>query len=175
MKLWDKIQGRLKQSPRTRSILLYLFFVVISAMFWSFLTFNRDVQLDMEVPVEVSLPSNVHLLAKVPDTLTVTVRDRGYRFFSYLFHKTPKLTLRFTDYSDGKETWTADLAMVKGDDGLWKTEEAWPMEAGVEFKVRQGLSWDNAFPADNFKVEEAGTDDVQFDEATGEVSLIPAE
>ena len=42
MKLWDKIQGRLKQSPRTRSILLYLFFVVISAMFWSFLTFNRS-------------------------------------------------------------------------------------------------------------------------------------
>ena len=81
----------------------------------------------------------------------------------------------YTDYSDGKETWTADLAMVKGDDGLWKTEEAWPMEAGVEFKVRQGLSWDNAFPADNFKVEEAGTYYVQFDEATGEVSLIPAE
>ena len=81
----------------------------------------------------------------------------------------------FTDYSDGKETWTADLAMVKGDDGLWRTEEAWPMEAGVEFKVRQGLSWDNAFPADNFKVEEAGTYYVQFDEATGEVSLIPAE
>jgi len=81
----------------------------------------------------------------------------------------------FTDYSDGKETWTADLAMVKGDDGLWKTEEAWPMEAGVEFKVRQGLSWDNAFPADNFKVEEAGTYYVQFDETTGEVSLIPAE
>ena len=81
----------------------------------------------------------------------------------------------FTDYSDGKETWTADLAMVKGDDGLWKTEEAWPMEAGVEFKVRQGLSWDNAFPADNFKVEEAGTYYVQFNETTGEVSLIPAE
>jgi len=81
----------------------------------------------------------------------------------------------YTDYSDGKETWTADLPMVKGDDGLWKTEEAWPMEAGVEFKVRQGLSWDNAFPADNFKVEEAGTYFVQFDEAAGEVSLVPAE
>ena len=82
MKLWDKLQERLRQSPRTRSILLYLGFVVISAVFWSFLTFNSDVQLDVEVPVEMSLPSNVHLLAKVPDTLTVTVRDRGYRFFS---------------------------------------------------------------------------------------------
>ena len=78
----------------------------------------------------------------------------------------------FTDYSDGKETWTADLALVKGDDGLWQTEKAYALDAGVEFKVRQGLSWDNAFPADNFKVETAGTYFIQFDEATGEVSLV---
>ena len=113
MKLWDKIQDKLKQSPRTKSTLLYLFFVVISAMFWSFLTFNRDVQLDMEVPVEMSLPSNVHLLSKVPDTLTVTVRDRGYRFFSYLFQKTPKLSLRFTDYSDGNSVFKIDQGHLK--------------------------------------------------------------
>ena len=112
MKLWDKLQERLRHSPRTRSILLYLGFVVISAVFWSFLTFNSDVQLDVEVPVEMSLPSNVHLLAKVPDTLTVTVRDRGYRFFSYLFHKTPKLTLRFSDYSDGNRHWHMSLTSM---------------------------------------------------------------
>ena len=80
----------------------------------------------------------------------------------------------FTDYSDGKETWTADLAMIKGDDGLWKTEQAWELAAGTEFKVRQGLSWDNAFPADNFKVEADGTYFIVFDEASGEVSLEPA-
>ncbi|MBR3098091.1 MAG: hypothetical protein IKH18_00770 [Clostridia bacterium] len=61
---------------------------------------------------------------------------------------------------------------MKGDDGLWKTEKAYEMAAGVEFKVRQGLSWDNAFPADNYKVETAGTYTVQFDEATGEITLI---
>lgn len=113
MKLWDKIRERMKRSPRTRSILLYLFFVVISAVFWSFLTFNRDVQLDIEVPVVMSLPSNVHLLAKVPDTLTVTVRDRGYRFFYYLFHKKPRLTLRFSDYSDGNSAFKVDQSHLK--------------------------------------------------------------
>ena len=113
MKLWDKTRQRIKQSPRTRSILLYLSFVFISALFWSFLTFNRDVQLDMEVPVEMSLPNNVHLLAKVPDTLTVTVRDRGYRFFNYLFHKTPKLYLRFSDYSDGNSVFKIDQGHLK--------------------------------------------------------------
>lgn len=113
MKLLDKIRKRFQESPRTRSILLYLSFVVISAVFWSFLTFNGDVQLDVEVPVEISKPANVHLLSKVPDTLSVTVRDRGYRFFSYLFQKTPKLTLRLSDYSDGNSTFKIDQSHLK--------------------------------------------------------------
>ena len=113
MRLWDKLQERLKESPRTRSILLYLFFVVISAVFWSFLTFNGDVQLEVEVPVEISKPSNVHLLSKVPDTLSVIVRDRGYRFFTHIFQKTPKLTLRLTDYSDGNGFFKVDQSHLK--------------------------------------------------------------
>lgn len=113
MKIWDKIKAKMQESPRTRSILLYLSFVGISAIFWGFLTFNSDVQLDIEVPVEMSLPSNVHLLGKVPDTLTVTVKDRGYRFFSYMFHKSPKLTLRFSDYSDGNSTFKIDQSHLK--------------------------------------------------------------
>ena len=113
MRLWKKIKGKINESPRLRSILLYAFFVVISAIFWSFLTFNGDVQIDIEVPVEMSLPQNVHLLSKAPDTLTVTVRDRGYRFFSYLFHKAPTLTLRLSDYSDGNSVFKVDQSHLK--------------------------------------------------------------
>ena len=80
----------------------------------------------------------------------------------------------YTDYTDGRSTWTDDIPMTKGGDGLWKTE-AYAMQAGTEFKVRQGRSWDNAFPADNFKVETEGVYVVVFDEATGEVSLEAAE
>ena len=113
MKLWDSLRGRLTKSPHTRSLLLYLTFVVISAVFWCFLTFNGDIKLDIEVPVEMSLPSNVHLLSKSPDTLTVTVQDRGYRILSYLFHKTPTLTLRFNDYSDGNSMFKMDQSHLK--------------------------------------------------------------
>ncbi len=69
------------------------------------------------------------------------------------------------------DTWTIDLPMTNAD-GVWTTDEAYAMDAGVEFKVRQGKAWDNAFPAENFKVETAGTYKVQFTEATGEVTLI---
>ena len=66
--------------------------------------------------------------------------------------------------------WDKDFPMVKGDDGIWKSD-AFSMAAGTEFKVRQGLSWDNNFPADNFKIEADGTYVVVFDEAAGAVSV----
>ena len=113
MKLWKNIKEKLKESPRTRSILLYIFFIIISAVFWSFLTFNGDIQLDIQVPLEINKPNNVHLLSKVPDTLTVSIKDRGYRFFSYMFSKTKPLTLRFTDYSDGNGEFKVDQSHLK--------------------------------------------------------------
>ena len=113
MSLIDNIRNKMKESSRTRSILLYLMFVVISTVFWSFLTFNRDVKLDIEVPVKISMPNNVHLLSRVPDTLTVTVTDRGYRFFSFLFQPTPTLTLRFSDYNDGNGYFKVDQSHLK--------------------------------------------------------------
>ena len=70
----------------------------------------------------------------------------------------------------GGTMWDNDFPMTKGDDGIWVSE---PMElhAGEEFKVRQGLSWDNNFPAENFKVEADGTYVITFDEAAGAVDI----
>ncbi len=68
--------------------------------------------------------------------------------------------------------WDTDLAMIKNANGEWLSP-AYEMAAGTEFKVRQGQSWDNNFPANNFVVEADGTYIVKFVEATGEVSLIP--
>jgi len=77
----------------------------------------------------------------------------------------------YTDYNEEtRSNWTDDIPMEEVD-GIWKTTKAYEMEAGVEFKVRQGKSWDVAFPADNFKVETAGTYYVTFDPATETVAL----
>ena len=68
--------------------------------------------------------------------------------------------------------WDTDFTMTKISASEWKSDDAFAMDAGTEFKVRQGLSWDNNFPAENFKVEEAGTYYVVFNETTGEVSIV---
>ena len=69
--------------------------------------------------------------------------------------------------------WTLDLPMT-ADGDIWTSNEAYTMDAGVEFKCRQGKSWDVAYPADNYVVETAGTYYIQLNAATGEVTLIPA-
>ena len=70
--------------------------------------------------------------------------------------------------------WDTDLEMVQNDDGTWQTKEAYELTAGTEFKVRQGLNWDVAYPADNFVVETDGTYYIVLDPATETVSLLAA-
>ena len=83
----------------------------------------------------------------------------------------------YTDYNnESRSNWAEDLPMEKVSVDTWKSAQAWDIEAGAEFKVRQGMSWDNAFPIDgNFKVEEAGFYFIVFNETTGEVALEAAE
>ena len=91
---------RVKDS-RTRSVLLYLFFVLISAIFWGFLTFNNSINVDVEVPVVITgIPQNVRFLNNIPDTITVNVNDRG-------------LELRFGDYSDGISQFRVDASNMR--------------------------------------------------------------
>ena len=70
--------------------------------------------------------------------------------------------------------WNEDFAMAEQQDGTWMTVEAYEFAAGAEFKVRKGKDWDQALPAQNVVVTEAGTYYVKVDPATGEVTLIPA-
>ena len=72
------------------------------------------------------------------------------------------------------DTWSVDIEMTETESGIWQTKDALTLNAGNEFKVRQGLSWDNAYPADNFVVETAGTYYIRLDVNSGEVSLVDA-
>jgi len=71
--------------------------------------------------------------------------------------------------------WDADLPMTNDGSGIWTSDEAYAMTAGTEFKVRQGLSWDNNVgnaDGGNFVVEADGTYYVQFDANAMVITLI---
>ena len=90
MPLFDRKKKPTKEgwhvySPKTKSILLYLFFVLISAVFWGFVTFNQNVQQDMAIPLEITnIPENVTMISTPPTTITITVKDKGSSFLKYL-------------------------------------------------------------------------------------------
>ncbi len=58
--------------------------------------------------------------------------------------------------------WDMDFAMESTTDGIWITKDAYDLTAGMEFKVRQGLNWDVAFPAANYVVETDGKYKIQL-------------
>ncbi len=79
----------------------------------------------------------------------------------------------------GGTNWDTDLPMT-ADGDIWTSNEAYEMTTETQFKVRKGLSWDENYGAgavlggDNFVVETAGTYYIQFNAATGEITLIAA-
>lgn len=96
-----------------------------------------------------------------------------------LFSVDPEVANAFTVIGDiNGDTWTVDLPMTKQDDGSWITNEAYTMDAGVQFKVRQGKSWDVAYGTngENYVVEAAGTYKIQLtlNGEEGTITLIPA-
>lgn len=101
------------ESSRTRSILLYSVFVVISAVLWCFLTLNNNITIECELPVKVIKPTNVRFLTDVPDTITVTVTDKGTSLVKRFLMPSPKLELRFDEYSDGENTFKVDASQLR--------------------------------------------------------------
>ena len=88
----------------------------------------------------------------------------------------------------GGTNWDIDLEMTKQEDGTWKSNEAYEIADGVEFKVRQGKSWSNnygmnddgtpALDGPNVTLAklgvEAGNYYIVFDPATGIISVVAA-
>ena len=70
--------------------------------------------------------------------------------------------------------WDKDFDMELQADGTYKSVDAFDLNVGDEFKVRQGQNWDNSWGngTDNFKVETAGKFYVVFNPTTTEVSVV---
>ncbi len=80
-------------------MLVFLLFLLVSYIFWLLLTLNNEVQEDVNVKVEiVEIPDSVTIISDIPQTLSVSVRDKGSTLARYLWGSTPSLRLPFHDY-----------------------------------------------------------------------------
>lgn len=89
-------------SARGKDLLLYLTFVVISAIFWAILTLGNSVQTHFKVRLKIDeIPKGVTLLSDYPSEMDVSVKNTGYAFFRYMVGATPEIRVNFNTYADG--------------------------------------------------------------------------
>ncbi len=91
-----------RHSRRTNSILLYLTCLIISFLFWLFLTLNSETQKDLTLPFSLSsIPDSTTIISDLPQSIKVSVRDKGSSLLRYDFGNEPTVDVNFLEYFDG--------------------------------------------------------------------------
>ena len=66
-------------SQMNKQFLIFLFFLILSGMFWLMMTLNETYEKEICVPVRLGgQPKNVVVTTEMVDTVKVMVRDKGY-------------------------------------------------------------------------------------------------
>ncbi len=99
----------LSKKLSSKETFLFLFFVVIAALFWILLSFNNNITRDITINVVVNKPKSITLINDVPSTVTVTVKDRGLSFLKSFFQSTPTIELDLSKYINEKNS-TMEIA-----------------------------------------------------------------
>lgn len=90
----------LLHSSQGKDMLVFLMFLLVSYVFWLLLTLNNEVQEDVSVRLEITeIPDSVTIISDIPQTMAVSVRDKGSTLARYLWGGTPSLKLPFKDYA----------------------------------------------------------------------------
>jgi hypothetical protein len=86
-----------------KEFLIFLFFLLLSGAFWLVMTLNETFEREIKIPVHLeNIPKKVVVTSNVDDTLRVTVRDRGYLLFAYLYGQNQRsLHINFNTYNKG--------------------------------------------------------------------------
>ena len=93
---------KMRDSGKLKDFLVFLVFVVVSAVFWLILALNDDVQKSFDMRVVITdVPDSVTFITEPPKTVRITVKDRGMNLMRYKVSGVPFLKLNFPEYIHG--------------------------------------------------------------------------
>ena len=88
-------------SGLNKEFLIFLFFLALSGAFWLLMTLNETMEREFKIPMRLTgVPRNAVITGELPDTVRVTVRDKGFTLVTYDFRS---LVFRFSNYADEDE------------------------------------------------------------------------
>lgn len=98
--------GRHSGSPfgsSGRELLVFIFFLVLSAIFWLLTALNDTYEKEIAVRVQLSgVPNNVIITNDINDTLRVTVKDKGLAFVKYIYSSDiPTVVFSYDSHAKG--------------------------------------------------------------------------
>lgn len=92
---------RLRHSSRFHDGLVFLIFVVVSALFWGITALNDSVTQSFKVRMVIqNVPDTVTFINVPPADFSVTVRDKGTRILRSGLARSPEVDFNFRDYAN---------------------------------------------------------------------------
>lgn len=93
-----------------KEFLIFLFFLLLSGVFWLMMAMNDTYEREVKIPVYLDkIPKKVVVTSNTEDTLRVTLRDRGFSLAPYVYGGVMPMAINFSTYDkgDGKGTVTS--------------------------------------------------------------------
>lgn len=90
-------------SRRSREVLVFLFFVIISSIFWLVLTLNDSYDVELAFPLELTnVNEETVITSDLPEKLHVTVNAKGSTLLGYTFSRQlPPVVIDFAAHDKG--------------------------------------------------------------------------
>ena len=104
-RLWQYIRNVLF-SKINKELLIFLFFLLLSGIFWLSLTLNETYEQEFAIPVAIiDVPKNAVLTSDEIDTVKMTIRDKGIILAAYHYGDYLKnINIRFRNYTRNNGT-----------------------------------------------------------------------
>lgn len=98
-----------------KELVVFLGFVLMSAVFWLTTTLNDTYETEVEVPLSLSdVPKRFVITQDLPPTIKVTIKDKGFVLLNYLYYdKLPKVVISFPMAVKTKNKGTISAAEVQ--------------------------------------------------------------
>jgi len=93
-------------SKANKELLIFLFFLGLSGIFWLNMALNETYEKEFAIPVSVvGIPKNAVLTSDEVDTVRMTIRDKGFTLLTYMYGDVlKKINISFKTYSKNNGT-----------------------------------------------------------------------
>jgi hypothetical protein len=103
--IWQLVRNFLF-SKANKELLIFLFFLGLSGIFWLNMALNETYEKEFAIPVSVvGIPKNAVLTSDEVDTVRMTIRDKGFTLLTYMYGDVlKKISISFKTYSKNNGT-----------------------------------------------------------------------